>query len=112
MALTMTRTRTQTALTKLAQMVAEVHGELAALERLAREYPDHAEMLERRGSELLQKRDALYLTLKQFDPDIDAATIGESDEWLRAYGRRDSKATLRRYLLSLQTSQDTLCATD
>lgn len=34
MALTMTRTRTQTALTKLAEMVANVHGEMAFLDEL------------------------------------------------------------------------------
>ena len=34
MALTMTRTRTQTTLTKLAMLVANVHGELALVERL------------------------------------------------------------------------------
>ena len=37
MALTMTRTRTQTALTKLVELVANVHGELETVERLLAE---------------------------------------------------------------------------
>lgn len=106
MAVTMTRTRTQTALTKLAQLVAEVHGELATAERLAREYPEHAEALELRGAELLQKRDALYLTLKQFDPDIEPEAIGDSEEWLRPYGRPRTKAAMKRYIASC-TEQST-----
>jgi len=104
-ALTMTRTRTQTALTRLAQLVAEVHGELAAIERLAREYPEHVEALECRRSELVQKREALYLTLKQFDPEIDPSSIGESDEWLRAFGRPRTKVAAKRFLSQLINKQ-------
>lgn len=106
MALTMTRTRTQTALTKLAQLVAEVHGELAFVARLAQEFPEYAEGFRLRMGELMQKRDGLYLTLKQFDPEIDPKAIGESAEWMRRYGRRNLARMPSRYLAALYISSD------
>ena len=45
------------------------------------------EGLARRRGELLQLREALYVTLRQFDPGLDPKAIGASDEWLRPYGR-------------------------
>ena len=45
MALTMTRTRTQTALTKLAGMVANIHGELAFVEAALVQMPKHKDVL-------------------------------------------------------------------
>lgn len=111
MALTMTRTRTQTTLTKLAEMVADVHGELAFLEGLlAREVVDaaesngsppevHARLLARR-LKLVSNRDALYATIRQFNPEITPENIGTSDEWARQYGSRQLKAKglVMRYL--------------
>ena len=78
MALTMTRTRTQTTLTKLAQRVAEVHGELEYLEEvLAKEMPtEKRAVLEAKRLSVMGHRDALYLTIRQFDPRIDPAEIG------------------------------------
>lgn len=127
MALTMTRTRTQTALTKLATMVANVHGELAFVERLlekasaevsrvgepaaaaAKAKPktkgataaDSAAALVRRREELLQTRDSLYATVRQFDPGLDPADIGSDDGWLKKFGRGGGKAAVGRYLESL-----------
>lgn len=101
MALTRTRTRTQTALTKLAQLVAEAHHELALLEKLLAEHPKHYEYLEARYAEVQENRDALYATLRQFDADIDPTSIGESNAWLKQYGLRGSKAAVTRYLGSL-----------
>lgn len=104
MALTMTRNRTQTALTKLAERVASVHGELAYVDgRLAGDLPEPLrEGLARRRGELVELREALYLTLQQFDPGLDPKAIGATDEWLRPYGRgmtakkRYEAAVLRR----------------
>lgn len=89
MALTMTRTRTQTALTKLAERVAAVHGELAYLEgRLGGELgPELREGMALRRAELLATRDALYVTLRQFDPALDPTAIGATEDWLRPFGR-------------------------
>lgn len=62
MALTMTRNRTQTTLTKLAERIAAVHGELAYLEgQLAGKVPEGLrEGLVRRRRELVELREALY----------------------------------------------------
>lgn len=97
----MTRTRTQKTLAKLAQLIANVHGELKAIDRLAVEYQEHQEALARRRMAVERTRETLYLTLKQFDPDIAPESIGESVEWLRPYGRRQSKMAVTRYLMSL-----------
>ena len=81
MALTMTRTRTQTALTRLAGIVANINGELAFVEQLLKDLPDYHAVLERRKAKLVADRCAFYLTLNQFDPELDPRAIGTSDEW-------------------------------
>jgi hypothetical protein len=103
MALTKTRTRTQTALTKLAEMVANVHGELAFVEGLLTGSgigPEPAGWLQARRLKLLADRDALYATTRQFDPSIAPENIGTSDEWARQYGSRHlkTKGLESRYL--------------
>jgi hypothetical protein len=123
MALTRTRTRTQTALTRLATMVAEVHGELEFVEGLLLEAdaadsaenapsargrnsrkkltPEQLAALQARKGVLEEKRQALYLTLRQFDPGTDARTIGPSSDWLKPFGRNFSKSAQSRYVKSL-----------
>lgn len=141
MALTMTRTRTQTTLTKLAMLVANVHGELALVERLldearpsvaaaedagdvvqlqnnrvttqqksremvravARERTEEmlALALKRRHQALLQMRESLYATVRQFDPGLDPADIGSDDGWLKKFGRGGGKSAVGRYLKAL-----------
>lgn len=95
MALTMTRTRTQTTLTKLAMRVAEVHGELEYLEEvLAKEMPaEKRALLEARRLSVMGHRDALYLTIRQFDPRIDPAEIG-------VLGRSQRKSEAKRLRLN------------
>jgi hypothetical protein len=115
MALTMTRTRTQTTPTKLATMVANVHGELEFVEGLLAEVEaaDAAEVvasaqsaasrkkltqeqlaaLQARKAVLEEKRQALYLALRQFDADIDPGTIAPSEEWTK--GRHPCNAALK-----------------
>ena len=102
MALTMTRTRTQTTLTKLATMVANVHGELEFVEGLlaragarggaasGREKlsPEEVAALQSRKAALEEKRQALYLTLRQFDPESDPRAIAPSLEFLKLWGKR------------------------
>lgn len=101
MALTMTRTRTQTALTKLVERVAAVHGEMARISHLQVDWPEYQTALERRKCQLEAQRAALYVTLRQFDPELDPASIGESMAWLKPYGRRGSQAAQRRYVQAL-----------
>jgi hypothetical protein len=86
MALTRTRTRTQTALTRLATMVAEVHGELEFVEGLlARAEAGTAVLSEEQGKALRtkkaaleEKRQALYLTLRQFDAELQVESISSA----------------------------------
>jgi hypothetical protein len=110
MALTMTRNRTQTTLVKLATRVANAHGELAFIEARLAEVTGAganergaatAEALMRRRGELLVSRDALYVTLRQFDPELDPALIGAVSDWLKPFGR--GKAASRRWEASLLT---------
>lgn len=103
MALTMTRTRTQTTLTKLAEMVANVHGELAFLEGLLEEDGLALELqarLNARKLKLVADRDALYATIRQFDARIELKQIGASEDWRRQYGssRLSHKVLVRRYV--------------
>lgn len=80
MALTMTRTRTQTALTKLVELVANVHGEMELVEPLlAKEVGPSSVLLAARKQQLEASRDALYLTLRQFDPELNPSSVGISD---------------------------------
>lgn len=127
MALTMTRTRTQTTLTKLAKLVANVHGELAFVEGLLAGYGDglarggmetaaeaqgaaeaHGRLLVRRQV-LLANREALYATIRQFDPGIAPGQIGAGDGWHKRYRRGVSLAELaRRYEKELALSDGDL----
>lgn len=105
MALTMTRNRTQTTLTKLAQLVANVHGEIAFLQQLLEQppglAPEKVTAVQTRLSALEEKRQALYLTLRQFNPELDPAEIGRADEWLRPYGPRGGITAQKRYCKAL-----------
>ena len=104
----MTRTRTQTALNKLVGMVATVQGELEYLQRLAaQDQPEVAKIrgqvlaVSRRIAELETSRDALYETLRLFDPGIDPTDIRTTDDWLAHYGRAKGRAAQIKYLREL-----------
>lgn len=88
MALTMTRTRTQKTLTRLTKLLANLNGELEFVESLIREIPEQQSVLAIRRIALLSNRRAVYSTILQFDPEIEAARVGSANEWMRAYGRR------------------------
>lgn len=104
MALSQTRCRNQTTLTKLATRIASVHGELAYVEgRLAGDLrPELREGPARRRGELLEIREALYMTLRQFDPALDPTAIGTVEDWLKPYGR--GMAGIQRYEQSLRAT--------
>jgi hypothetical protein len=119
MALTMTRTRTQTALTKLAELVANVHGELAFVEGLLAAEPGaraagvavHKGLapeqlrlqLEERRLKLVGDQGSLYATVRRFDSRLDPASIGVSDDWQRRFGSRrlGAKGLVARYIAKL-----------
>lgn len=89
MALTMTRTRTQTALNGLAQRVMLINGELRFLEARMAEEPagDLLEVFARRRADLLSLRGALFVTIHQFDPELDPSAIGWDTRWMAPWGR-------------------------
>ena len=97
MALSQTRCRNQTTLTKLATRIASVHGELTYVEgRLDGDLrPEVREGLARRRGALLEIRAALYVTLRQFDPALDPTAIGMVEDWLKPFGR--GLAAKKRY---------------
>lgn len=107
MSLTMTRTRTQTALTRLARKLAEVHDELAFAQALHGETEDGSsrDALAARIVELDGQRDALYATLIQFDPAINPCEVGRSEGWRKPYGRlRKPERMKQRYLHALHVA--------
>jgi len=108
MALTMTRTRTQTTLTKLATMVANIHGELEFVQELlvagdslaAQTAVENFAVLT--PAELEGKREALYLAIKQFNPHLDPTALGAARDWAKAYGRVSTpRGLIRRYISAL-----------
>jgi hypothetical protein len=137
-ALTMTRIRTQTTLTKLVEMLANVHGELLFLEAQLAGRPTaepsgpvqkssgmeqhetramvgqetlavasvpgvDCQALECRRAVALANRDALYATVRQFDPKLDPESIGTAEGWLKPFGR--GTAGRKRYLRSLSPGE-------
>lgn len=94
MALTMTRTRTQTTLTRLAKLLANLNGELEFVEWLLGEMPDHREALTVRWESLVANRDAVVVTLRQFDPALAVDAVGSA-------GPKRSRPAIRRYLAGL-----------
>ncbi len=106
MALTMTRTRTQKALTDLCRMVANVHGELEFVDWALQHRQKERQVLLARREQLLRERDALYGTLRVFNPALDpAAEIGSLTEWLKPYGRKVSDRAAGRYVRAHAPSQ-------
>lgn len=105
MALTMTRTRTQTALTQLVETLANLKGELAFVETWLAETGAPAELVARREA-LAEQLAALETTLQLFDPRLDVGRVAASGGWTQAFGRQGlSENSLRfRYLKELSTS--------
>lgn len=102
MALTMTRTRTQTALNKLANSLAEVNGELAFLANLQRLRKDRQAAAEARREELLRLREALCTVIRRYDPELNPEDIGATYDWMRAYGRKATARTVGRYFSAVE----------
>lgn len=76
MALTMTRTRTQTALTKMATLLANLNAELALVRAQREAEPAQRAELAAREDVLQQKRQAVMAAIRQFDPGIDPEEVG------------------------------------
>lgn len=100
MALTMTRTRTQTALAKLVDVLARVNGELAFVRELMDEAvaQAHHEALQARETQLERERGALCTTIRQFNPELDPDEVGSSDDWWPGRRPKTRAGMARRYL--------------
>lgn len=92
--MTMTRTRTQTALTRLVETLANVKGELAFVEAWLAEPGAPAELVARRGA-LVEQLAALETTLRLFDPGLDVGQVAAAEGWARKFGRKG--LTLERF---------------
>lgn len=111
MAMTMTRTRTQTALNKLVELVANINGELEFLEGLlAQERPEEVQArLLARKTKLQANRVALLVTIRQFDPTLAPEDVGSLQAWRKAYGPKNVKPeTLRTRYYARATQGRTL----
>jgi len=97
MALTMTRTRTQTTLTKLVQKLAEVKGEKAFVEAWMAEAGAPAELARRRAL-LIEQAQALETTLLLFDPELEVRQVAASEGWKKIYRARSTEGLRVRYL--------------
>lgn len=94
MALTMTRTRTQTTLTRLAELLANLKGELEFVDGLLERLPsDRVALTIRRGS-LVASRDAVAATLRQFDPELEVDAV-------KAVQIRRTHRAVQRYVAAL-----------
>ena len=98
MALTMTRTRTHTALAKLVEVLARVNGELAFVRELMAEAPAHRLALQAREAQLEKERQALCTTIRQFNPELDPDEVGSSDDWWPGRRPKTRAGMVRRYL--------------
>ena len=103
MALTMTRTRTQTTLTKLVQKLAEVKGELAFVDEWMAEKGAPVELAHRRAL-LMEQAEALVLTLQLFEPELAMEVVAQGEGWRKAYRVRSAKSLRTRYLRLHQAS--------
>lgn len=113
MALTMTRTRTQTALNELASRLAEVNGELQFLDGLAGLREEHQVLASARREELRSLRAAFLIVIKRYDETLEPADIGATFGWLKAYGRKVTPRTRRKYFAALADTRETFaCAGD
>lgn len=99
MALTMTRTRTQTALTQLVETLANLKGELAFVEAWLAEPGAPAELVVRRDA-LVEQLAALETTLRVFDPELEVSGVAPGEGWARAFGRNtlSTRALRDRYI--------------
>lgn len=101
MALTMTRTRTQTALTKLVALLSNVKGELEYVEVLLVAEPQAAGPLLTRQKMLQGQHGALGATLRQFDDALDPEQVVAGAVWQKAYRARTPKSLVSRYLAAV-----------
>lgn len=94
MALTMTRTRTQTTLTRLAELLANLNGEVEFVDGLLEGFPGHWEALTIRRGSLVANRDAVAATLRQFDPGLAVGAV-------EAARPKRSRRAVQRYMAEL-----------
>lgn len=104
MALTMTRTRTQTALTKLVERLSNVKGELEYVNGLVVARPELAAALLGRRRLLWSQHDALCTTLRQFDEGLDLEQVAVGVGWRKAFRVRTEGSLARRYLAAASAS--------
>lgn len=108
MSLTMTRTRNQTTLDRLARMLAMLQGERDFVQDLLTGNGSslsaaQRELLAGHLAKLGENVAAMRATLLQFDPELDVDTVRSLDTWGQRFGRRGLSiaATEKRLLEEL-----------
>ncbi|WP_238530046.1 hypothetical protein [Alicycliphilus denitrificans] len=86
-------------MTKLAQKLGEVKGELAFVDEWLAEAGAPVE-LARRRTLLEQQATALTTTLHLFDPELDVDQVAALDGWRKLYRARTDKALRNKYAQS------------
>jgi hypothetical protein len=94
----MTRTRTQTTLTKLVELLSNAKGELEYVEALLVAQPEAAAALLAQKTVLQSQHDALCATLRQFYEPLDPEQVVA---WQKAYRVRTPKSLVRKYLAAV-----------
>lgn len=74
-----------------------MNGELAFLAGLQLTRDDWKAAAAARRAELERLRDSLNLVIRRFDHELDPDDLGESYEWMKAYGRKATRETVRQY---------------
>lgn len=87
MAQTMTRTRTQTALTKMATLLANINGELEFVRALLEAVTAHRDALTAREATLQQKREDV-MAIPPVDSSIDPEGVGTAEGWKKSHPRK------------------------
>lgn len=105
MALTMTRTRTQTALTQLVETLANLRGELTFVEGWLAEDGAPTELIARREV-LLGQLEALTTTLRVFDPGLELSTVGAAEGWRKRYRAKTEKGLRAKYARVREARQE------
>ena len=98
MSLTMTRTRTQTTLTKLVTLLANVNGELEFVQELLLTAEEHRVLLQARASVLARQQEVLCASLKQFDANLEPDAVGAAHGWWPGRRPKSKQILASRYL--------------
>ena len=80
------------------------------MRELLGEAPGHREGLLAREAQLVSQREALMLTIRQFDPELDPEDVGSDADWWPGRRLKTRAGMVRRYLAELKSSRQLAAA--